>query len=245
MGIYFSKWFTEAHKRHRPDVPSLDHYIEVSDAQAEKDPFYSIVNWPISTSWTNRMFEDDTWDTLVRRFGTPATQMGPLTFGTQRFTWHQQRYNNTTEIRSSNLAHVPVDISMTFEQAARCKEENRRRSQASNIVASVTKDRALQSAYGNLGADNQRDDILDAFDCASDTDDEEDEKKPTCPRWREIRQYLFNTRGPSDLAWDSMTFEIPEWTLYRYIQMRGGLAITSDEWHDFLVFAHHKTNLFQ
>jgi hypothetical protein len=86
----------------------------------------------------------------------------------------------------------------------------------------------------------------DDWDSGSDSEEEEEEevKTPSCRRWSEIKQFLSETREPGDLAWDSMTFEIPEWTLFRYIQARGGLVIAPGEWHDFLV-ADYRKELFQ
>ena len=134
---------------------------------------------------------------------------------------------------------------MTASQVAQWTEENKRRARARNIITTITQNQTLQLGSGYLDPDYQRHGTLTAWDSSSDTEDEEVEKTPTCARWREIRHYLFNTRGPSDLAWDSMTFEIPEWTLYRYIQARGGLALTPGEWHEFLVFADYRKKLFQ
>lgn len=245
MGIYLSKWFTKEHDGYRAEVPTLDYHIPVSDAQMERDSFYSIVHWPIPTTWTTTVFQPNTWDTHIRQFGAPATQMGPLTLGSQRFTWHLEGYNNTVESRNHDTAHRQIDMSLNACQAAQWSEENRRRAQARKIIAKITRNRTLQLGTGNLNPDYQRDGTLDAWDSSSDTADEEDDKTPACARWCEIRHYLFNTRSPLELAWDSMTFEIPEWTLYRYIQARGGLALTPDEWHEFLVFANYREQLFQ
>jgi hypothetical protein len=84
---------------------------------------------------------------------------------------------------------------------------------------------------------------MDTFDESSDSaDEDDDEPPPVCPRWEEIKKYLFNTCAPLKRAWDRMTFEIPEWTLYKYIEGHGGLDIIPTEWHEFLVFSHSRKN---
>lgn len=57
----------------------------------------------------------------------------------------------------------------------------------------------------------------------------EDEETFECPRWGEITQYLFNNRGPGELALDTMIFDMPEPTPYKYILERGGLDITTEQ----------------
>ena len=242
MGICLSKWFTEAHHRYRKECPTLDHHIQVPDAEMEKDPFYLVEIWPIPITWTRMMFQPNTWDSRVRQFGTAATKMGPISFGTERYTWDKESYHNVLETVASNTANRPIFPSMAANQVALWTEENKRRAQARSIIMRVT---TIRNAISNSHPENHRSGNLDAWDSAPDTEDEEDEKSPICPRWDEIRQYLFNTRGPSNLAWNSMTFEIPEWTLYQYIQFHGGLVITPGEWHCFLVFANYREQLFQ
>ena len=73
----------------------------------------------------------------------------------------------------------------------------------------------------------------------------EDEKTFECPRWGEITRYLFNNRGPGELALDTMIFDMPEPTLYKYILERGGLDITTEEFRQFLAFADYKKELFR
>ncbi|KAE9378280.1 hypothetical protein N431DRAFT_461813 [Stipitochalara longipes BDJ] len=60
----------------------------------------------------------------------------------------------------------------------------------------------------------------------------------------EITQYLFANRAPLELALNTMDFDIPEPTLYRYIMNRGGLDITPAELRQFLFTANNKKQLF-
>lgn len=73
----------------------------------------------------------------------------------------------------------------------------------------------------------------------------DDYENPLCPRWEEITEYMFRNRGPGELALDTMTFDIPEHVLYKYILQRGGLDITAEEFRDFLAMAHKKLELFR
>ena len=242
MGIYYSKWFTDNHSNY---IPALDHHVKVPDQQMDMDPYYWIDHWPIPLTWTSMIFHPDAWSTLLRPFRSEATKMGPLTKGTRRLAYFPESYHNTQTYRNFDNADRPIDVSMTDGEKAHWISENKRRTQSRRIMSTLSRNQAVQNLARSAHPDNGRDGQIDAWDSASDTEDEEKEETPKCRRWKEIRQYLFSNRGPNELAWDSMTFEIPEWTLYRYIRDRGGLAITPIEWHDFLVFADHRGNLFQ
>ena len=245
MRIYYSRWFTDAHRDYQVNVPALDHHFLVPNEQMDMDPYYWIDHWPIPMTWTSMLFNPDAWSALLRPFRSEAMKMGPLTEGTRRLAYLPENYHNTQVHLNLNNVDRPIDISMTDAEKARWTIENGRRTQSRRIMFTVSENRTIQSLVQGAHPDNRRDGSIDAWGSASDTEDEEDEETPRCDRWDEIRQHLFSNRGPNELAWDSLTFEIPEWTLYRYIRDRRGLAITSIEWHEFLVFADHRRELFQ
>lgn len=61
---------------------------------------------------------------------------------------------------------------------------------------------------------------------------------PPCPRQQDITLYLRSHRRDGQLCLDTMDFEIPEWTLYRYIQtyfrtQNTGFSITPKEWTNY------------
>ena len=146
--------------------------------------------------------------------------MGPLTEGTRRLAYFPESYHNTQAHLKLNDVDRPIDVSMTGTEKARWTIENGRRTQSRRIMFTLSKNQTIQSLVQGAHPDNRRDGRIDAWGSASDTEDEEDEETPRCDRWNEIRQHLFSNCGPNELAWDSLTFEIPEWTLYRYIRDR-------------------------
>jgi hypothetical protein len=107
MGIYLSKWFTAQNHQYRPDCPTLGHHIEVPDEEKKNNPFYLVHNWPIPMTWTRMMFQPNTWDSLVRQFGAAASKMGPVTFGTQRFTWYLQKLSKCCRIEGLGYCTPP------------------------------------------------------------------------------------------------------------------------------------------
>ena len=233
------------YRNYQDNVPPLDHHVNVSIAEMEADPYYWIDYWPVPMSWISSLFNPDAWDAAFRRYRTEGTKMGPLTEGTRRMVYDLEGYYNTVRQRKIPGPDRPLDISMTLEEKSRWINENSRRGQARKIITKLKFQESQNWLYG-AHPETRRDGVIDNLDSKwSDTDDEEDEPTPTCKRWNEIKNYLFANRGPNELAWDSMIFDIAEWTLYRYITERGGINLSPVEWHDFLVFADHKKQLFQ
>lgn len=66
----------------------------------------------------------------------------------------------------------------------------------------------------------------------------------SCPRYDEIKAYLCRNRHYEQLALDTMDFDMPERTLYRYILDRGGLEITPLEFRNFLYTASERREMF-
>lgn len=63
-------------------------------------------------------------------------------------------------------------------------------------------------------------------------------------RHKKIKKYCLANRDPLQLTFDSMDFDIPEPTTYKYILSRGGLSITADEFREFLQCCNEKRELF-
>jgi hypothetical protein len=145
MGVYHSKWFTEAHDGYRSDIPTLDHHAQISDEQARLDKFYWVDHWPVPMSWNIKLFQPFTWDTLVRQFGLPATEMGPLTLGTRCMTWEAQSYHNTMEQGNYDTSDDVVNGWMTNSERVKTLFENMRKDQARVIMMKVFRDRGIGS----------------------------------------------------------------------------------------------------
>ncbi|KAG4429548.1 hypothetical protein IFR05_014971 [Cadophora sp. M221] len=66
---------------------------------------------------------------------------------------------------------------------------------------------------------------------------------PSCPRYDEIKRYLFANRDPLELALDTMRI-LPESTFYRYIRDHGRITISAHELRTFLHMALDNWELF-
>ncbi|ESZ90087.1 hypothetical protein SBOR_9533 [Sclerotinia borealis F-4128] len=66
---------------------------------------------------------------------------------------------------------------------------------------------------------------------------------PPCPRFEEIREYLFANTLP--LALDTTKFQMPIMLMLQYIQSHGGIELTIDEWRGFLAVAEEEKCLFK
>lgn len=179
--------------------------------------------------------------------------MGPLTYGSRIFAEDFEQASNYQIMTNSSWAADPfyfmlraISADMTDGERVYWTFENQRRAQAQVIVQASSRilgaaRPALNpgSAIGNEEHGENEDD--------EDTSDEEEspEPVPVCPRWFEITEYMFENRAPLQLALDTMDFEIPEGTFYRYVMDRGGLQITPAEFREFLRCANHTDDLFQ
>lgn len=65
----------------------------------------------------------------------------------------------------------------------------------------------------------------------------------SCPRWDDITGYLFDHRGPLELALDSMGV-LSEPAFFRYIRDHGGITLTPMEFRGFLGVANEREELF-
>lgn len=235
MGTFLTNWFTEKHEFYsdgKAPILAYDPRLEMGS----NDPFCVFDYFPIPLIWHHSLFQSDLWNIPVRKFGTKATRMGPLSMGT-RFLAGNPADEPAIYIKSSELATVPVIAipgDMNQLQMASLMFENGRRAKAFAITLAVSRlvQPEAEAAPPEEGAH-----------------DEEDEhttpKVYNCPRWDEITQYLFKNRGPEELALDTMKFEMPEPNLYRYILDRGGLDISIAEFRQFLGFANQTNQIFQ
>jgi len=94
------------------------------------------------------------------------------------------------------------------------------------------------------GDEHDSDSDLVEYDAAEISSMKPPEVTYHCPRWDEITSYLFNNRGPLELALDTMgTIPVP--SFYRYIRDRGGISLTPLEFRNFLGVASAKGELFR
>lgn len=159
-------------------------------------------------------------------------EMGPLTLGTRRLS--DEPVDDGFQVLGSvdDLNNfMAAELGMNAQQLDDVKAENARRVRAAKIYATMNRDQ-LSSEFPDSDSDSA-------------DDQDETEESVECPRWDEITQYLFQNRGPLELAINTMTFEMSEPTFYRYIRERGSLDITPAEFRDFLKVAHRRRLLFR
>lgn len=179
--------------------------------------------------------------------GSQATDMGPLTYGTWRNTYDDA--GGYTETTNTDFAdpfyfNVPVFHAQMTQREVQYQtlEYNRRQHAQRIILARYNYTTVIQPAHSIPDWDSSS---------GSESDDDLDEPTrpwvcPPCPRWNEITQYLFNNRGPLDLALDTMDFDMPEQNLYKYILDRGiPGGLTPREFRNFLINAHSRGVLFE
>ena len=178
------------------------------------------------------LFQQEFWDNTVRQHGARATQMAPLVVGTRRFA-DDPIDDGFQVLAAPGLDQITVEerlwVNFTAEQQLFMRTENARKAWAAQ------KFQAISDTAGPLPPEPEYED---------DAGETEEEEKFECPRWDEFTQYLFADRAPPQLALDTMDFDIPEPTLYRYIIDRGGLLITPAEFRQFLFTANNRKQLF-
>jgi len=232
MGTFKTNWFTDRHTDYgRGRIPLLEYVQPILYNQI--DPYYCFDYWPVPNSWTLSMFQPSIWNTTLRKFGAKATEMGPVSVGTRRFADDPVDAGYTILVGDTQqiMFDQYIWMNMTAEDQSFIRVENARRARTVQIYMSMMLPLgSASSANPQLVKDK--------------SDEKEEEQIFECPRWDEITQYLFANRGPSELALDTMTFDTPEPSLYRYIVDRGGLDITPTEFRQFLLYANNKKQLF-
>lgn len=246
MGIMKTNWFTERHERYSTLQIPLDHQPVPPGAI---DPYYTYEYWPIPIVWQLSLFRPSLWDIFVRNIGSDATRMGPLTYGTR--TINKDRYDVAKYTSLSGFGRVgyfdeiAIDNSMTDQEKYEKSFEISRRNHAREVI----KRRNVFLSNNTNMEEDLYGKIVDEDDI-SDTEDEESDLQSATPtfdkqRYFQISQYLFDNRLPLELALDTMDFDMPEATLYRYIQNRGGLTIKPQEWRNFLLYTDSQNLLFR
>jgi hypothetical protein len=241
MGILATKWFTQKSERNLYKPIVLAHK---APAAGEPDPYYCFDYWPVPVTYQTNLFQSEFWDRSVRAMGARATQFGPLSVGMRLLAEDREAPENYQIILQpamrieENLTQHVIHDGMTESEKAGWEFENKRRSQALLIFYSIATGSETEPLA--VPPNQPKDPGTEAQGVQV-----EDEGIPDCPRWTEILNYLLNNRGPLELALDSLTFEIPEPTLYRYILNRGGLDISPTEWRAFLRTANHKGEYFR
>ncbi|CZR60774.1 uncharacterized protein PAC_10670 [Phialocephala subalpina] len=237
MGLFKSNFFTECNQNYqRSDFTDIGYINGLPPSMP--DPYFNIEYWPVPTLWFKDLFRKEKWDSMIKSFGSTGTAMGPLTFGTQFETKDPDPRNLTPlQMPASMLTsmYVPGPIMASLDDKGReaVTIENTRIAKASSIIDSMGTISGLVTAdiFPSQAANMPRIDRSETYPCA-------------CPRYGEIKTYCLDNRNPLQLAFDSMDFDIPEPTMFRYIQDRGGINLSAEEFRSFLHCCNTKKELF-
>ncbi|KAE8454261.1 hypothetical protein EG329_005186 [Mollisiaceae sp. DMI_Dod_QoI] len=250
MGVYKTNWFHQDHKQRLAGTLSKDQeYRMPSSAAASNRAKYNDY-YPVPVSWVYSMFQQNTWDIVVRKIGSIA-QMGPLTVGTRLLT----QQGPTPDWFSVITADDTIDLSCApyfvpdgsdsvatqkFYQAMEAERiyERTGMDPAVRRKLRASRNTSRTATYGPM----QNPITFHPYDPLPD-DEEIPPDDFRCPRWNEIVQYLFKNRNPLELALDTMS-TLPWNVFYKYIRERGGIQISSLEMWHFLGVADRRKELF-
>lgn len=167
--------------------------------------------YPVPTSWVHSLFQQMKWDVIIKKIGT-VSYMGPLTVGIRSFHpegYIPDHYARVTAMDTESNLILALSLEDREDDLAPAKYFNRV-VEIETIYKSMgltpeqrmklRADNAVTMWPTGFGADQI---TAHRFDPLPD-----DEEFPVelyfCPRWNEIVGYLFQNRGPLQLALDTM-----------------------------------------
>jgi hypothetical protein len=238
MGIFKTNWFTASHSGYHTARSPPQNKPPTSENEGN-DPLNTYDYWPVPTSWCCYLFGDQFWNVEVRKYGADAARMGPLGYGTRVVIGDPRRIETMGRLEKRDYeSGVNEGV---FEDTAICEgwtEGEKEEALTRNAMA--VRSRRIFDA---MRMENFRD-----------VDDEEENLQTefgnsplrprySCPRYEEIKEYLFANRGPLQLALDTMGI-LSGPAFYRYIRDRGCISLTPIKFRSFLGVANERRELF-
>ncbi|KAF8865029.1 hypothetical protein BDZ45DRAFT_471392 [Acephala macrosclerotiorum] len=180
------------------------------------------------------------WKTYVRKNDPSSIHFGSKYWGIRYDRIKQSETVGYAKKAVEEKDDIIIDASkMTEAEIVRARREDARRIRGREIIRQISTLRAkAQKVEAGVTDPSDGYSLRSAFLSNGNTL----LPTPPCPRFNEIRQFLFVTR--STLAWDSLHFRIPDYVLYAYIKRDGGLQIDFEEWRDFLITCNNTKTLF-
>lgn len=249
--IYWSSFFT----RDSEDYKNLPVLLPVPEDWDYKDFF------PIPIGYFEGLYRPEFW-IHVRKYGAEAAHMGPKVHGSRCRIDPQTRRplkdQWTLEPDGIIKDGVTISDSMSEDEKRAAEVENLRRRRAERIHTALHQSaddrrKAADSLKARDGLHNEQTVESEAPSSqtpghgpstARDDDDATTEYSedvpPSCRRFWTIRRYLLKHRNQGQLCLDTMNFDMPEHTLFHYINRYGddsdheSLPLTFDEWREFL-----------
>jgi hypothetical protein len=238
MGIFKTNWFTASHSGYHTARSPPQNKAPPS-RNGGNDPFYTHDYWLVPTYWCSSLFRDEFWNVKGRKYGADATKMGPLGYGTRTVIGDPRipRSMERLEKRDyeSGVYEGKFEDTAIFEGWTDGEKEAALRRNAMAV-----KSRRIINA---MKTKNFRDVDDEEEDLQTELGDSPLTPRYSCPRYEEIKEYLFANRGPLELALDTMGV-LSEPAFYRYIRDRGGISLTPMEFRSFLGIASGRRELF-
>ncbi|PMD36571.1 hypothetical protein L207DRAFT_586273 [Hyaloscypha variabilis F] len=219
------------------------HIAERPTLSPVPESFFTTVTSVVPAPYYCSMQQKDFWDVHVKKYGSRSTHVKQWAV-VQKHTVYENAPGNPILRNFQDYPYNPfvydVDINPTLpeEEKTDIKLENRRRQVAREILA-ATRDYQRQSFYIR----ELQEKVLLAKDNPLPKVPPEIPSLPECPRFDEIRLYLFARL--QELAIDTMNGPIPEHVLLKYILTRRELVINGDEWRAFLYICNDRKFLFR
>jgi hypothetical protein len=176
----------------------------------------------------------------LSRYGTRSTHMGPKIIGFRVFAPEIGRPRERLfPSQHLNVDQVKLDFfAMSLTEIAAADLENNRRKQVVRIRQSIDDNFAtLPVSHSPPPSPSPL-----RVKYRKVTPSQKVDLERCCPRFDEIKEYLFRNRR--ELALDTLNFAIPEHTMLGYILANGGLALTPEEWKYFLSVCGHSKLFF-
>ena len=135
LGCLRTNWCTKRKTETLEDFESRPAQLE----DGEEDTFREYDRFPVPVSWVGNLFQQESWDVLVRKYGDQGTAMGPLTHGTRSGgtnRWYIDRLwkdEDGEEVGPQDFEPVVIDDKMSEDEQISVESENKRRAVATRI----------------------------------------------------------------------------------------------------------------
>lgn len=227
-------------------------------------PFYIRTGWMLPTSWSTNCFKADFWKAGFGSYSHNILYMGPFKYGYRIIGPSPGQSGNTISAgmqpgsSPGSASDLLARTNMTAAESAALAGLIQRSRNAGQMWESVnSKKRKRPDTSTSSSNKRQRPNTGTSSGSGSGSNstpepDEDDFIGPlepiptvayTCPRYDEIKQYLFANRAPKKLALDTMSI-LSEHQFYRYIRDNGGIQLTGMEFRSFLAVADSRGELF-
>jgi hypothetical protein len=188
MGIFKINWFTASHSGYHT-ARSPPQNKQPLLGRRDNDPFYTYDYWPVPTYWCCGLFKDEFWTVKVRKYGADATEMRPLGYGTRTVIGDPRMLMTMGRLEKKDYESGVYEGK--FEDTGISERWTDGEKEALTRNAMAVKSRLIFEAMrmkSFRGVDDGEDSLQTEF-C-----DSQLTPQYSCPRYDEIKEYLFANR---------------------------------------------------